>query len=131
MIIPALIIVSGLISYAPPRLPVPVGDDKAQVILIDQAMTLTQKQHDLAQLGIPTEGIPMADTDGRGNYQLSNVKPGKYTVVVMSRNALLSASNDSARCTSETLLRFMLPAHCETLEVVAGDNVKWDWSFRP
>ena len=131
MILPALAVVSGFLSYQAERKPPSLPEINGSVMLVPAG----SKPDETLRLGVAPEGVPSVDAGLSGSYRISNVEPGEYILVAQSFSIIDNRTDNADRDHCEKLLGFMLDTattvHCGKLTVPnVSDSVTWSWTFR-
>ena len=131
MILPSLIVLSGLLSYQADGKPPSLPEKSGSVFLVPSG----SKPDGALELGAAPQGVPSADAGVSGNYQISDIKPGEYVLVAQSFSIIDNRTDNTARNQCEKLLGFALDTattvHCGKLTVSSGsDRLTWNWTFR-
>lgn len=128
MLLATLVSVFGLITSQTPQRPYPVPDRRGSVMLMPGMPT--EQQRGAVSMGIPAAGWASGEADPRGDYVVSNVKPGKYVLIFTNINPTARDERELAKCRQMTGIDMRVGAHCELLEVAPGDDLKRDWNFQ-
>ena len=130
MILPLLIVVSGLIAYhtadGGTR-----GSDRAIVTLLPDPLKGPLNPLVIAGVSIGS-GFPFSEADGNGHYHIPNVPPGSYTLFANINEAnVMSPIGDLELKRCQNLLPGFSSnrkVHCEPVTIVKGDDVEINWT---
>ena len=132
MILPLLVVLSGLITY-----PTVNGgarpDTGVSVLLVPLPLKAPPAHPSWAEL-LFTAGVRHATPDVTGRYRFANVTPGKYVVFIEAVSA--DVTSESAQLNFATC-QAALPgfdrsdkAHCDVQTITAGDDIEVNWDER-
>ena len=131
MILPALAVLSGLLSHQADRKSPSLPEKNGSVMLVP----VGSKPDETLKLGVAPVGVPSVDANSSGNYQLSDIRPGEYVLVAQSFSIIDNRTDNVDRDQCEKLLGFTLDTattvRCSKLTVPSGsDPLTWSWTFR-
>ena len=132
MILPLLVVLSGLITY--PTVNGGARPDKdATVLLVPLPHKVSPVPPSELELFF-TIGVRHTKPDVTGRYRFANVTPGKYVVFVETSNTDTSSDGgklDFATCQA-AFPGFENPfrAHCDEQTITAGDDIEVNWDER-
>ena len=132
MILPLLVVLSGLITY--PTVNGGTRPDKdAMVLLVPLPLKAPAIHPSWGELSF-APGVRQTSPDVTGRYRFANVTPGKYVVFVESFRTDTSSEGgklDFAACQAalpgfEDTFR----ARCDQQTITAGDDIEVNWDER-
>lgn len=131
MILPLLVVVSGLIAYQTADGGTR-GNDQATIILLPFPVTAPLTEG--VRLGTAGSKYLSAETDARGHYSIPNVTPGYY--IVYTSTLLANVDDPYAKISLESCQQ-IIPrfysnrrVHCDLVSIKPGDNVESSWTSR-